>query len=309
MLSYTIRRLAVLVPILWVVATIVFLIMHFLPGDPAELMLRGVGGASPAQITEVRKQLGLDDPILVQYARFIWSAVHGNLGKSIRLKTDVSKVISRTFPYTAQLSVGAFVVSICIGIPLGIVAALKQRTWVDASAMVISLLGVSMPVFWLGLLLIFAFSFALGWLPPISPDLSLRSLILPSVALGSINAGLLARLVRANLLEVLQCEYIRTARARGLVEYKVVFYHALRNALIPTVTVLGLQFARMLTGAAVTETVFSRPGLGRLVVESVIWKDFPLVRGSILFAAVLFLGMNLLVDLVYAWLDPRIHYT
>lgn len=309
MLNYIIRRLAVVVPILWVVATIVFLIMYFLPGDPAELMLRGVGGASPAQIAEIRKQLGLDDPILVQYARFIWGAVRGDLGKSIRLKTDVSKVIFRTFPYTAQLSVGALVVSICIGIPLGIVAALKRGTWVDASAMVISLLGVSMPVFWLGLLLIFTFSFALGWLPPISSDLSLRSLILPSVALGSINAGLLARLVRANLLEVLQCEYVRTARAKGLVEYKVVFYHALRNALIPTVTVLGLQFATMLTGAAVTETVFSRPGLGRLVVESVIWKDFPLVRGSILFAAVLFLGMNLLIDLIYAWLDPRIHYT
>jgi len=308
MVAYVLRRVLVTIPVLWLVSLIVFSIMRLLPGDPAVLMLQGEGGASPEQIAELRELLGLNDPLYVQYGRFIWDAIHGRLGRSTRFKCDASTIIAKAFPFTAELSVGALLVSILLGLPMGVLAAVKPDTWVDGLCMTVSLVGVSMPVFWLGLLLIFFFSFQLGVLPSTSSDMSIRSLILPAFALGSINAGLIARLVRSNLLEVLGRDFINTARAKGLVEWSVICRHALRNALIPTVTVLGLQFARMLTGAAVTETVFSRPGIGRLVVDAVVWKDYPLVQGAVLFAAVLFLVMNLFVDLLYAWLDPRIHY-
>jgi len=282
--------------------------MHLIPGDPAALTLRGEGGASPVQIRELREQLGLNDPLYVQYGRFIWGAVQGKFGRSTRFKNDVSAVIMKSFPFTMQLSAGALVVSMVFGLAFGVIAALKRGSWIDSLSMAVSITGVSMPVFWLGLLLIFGFSFTLGWFPPLSRDMQLKSLVLPAFALGFINAGLIARLVRSNLLEILNRDYINTARAKGLREAVVILRHALRNALIPTVTVLGLQLATMLTGAAVTETVFSRPGLGRLVVDAVIWKDYPLVRGTVMFAAALFLTMNLFVDLTYAFLDPRIKY-
>lgn len=308
MVTYIIRRILVVIPVLWLISLIVFAIMHLVPGDPAILALGGEGGASPVQIAELRKQLGLDDPLHVQYGRFIWGAVQGKFGRSTRFKNDVSIVIMKSFPFTVQLSAAALVVSVVVGLSLGVIAALKRGSFIDSLSMAISITGVSMPVFWLGLLLIFAFSFTLGWFPPLSRDMQFKSLVLPAFALGFINAGLIARLVRSNLLEVLNCDYVNTARAKGLREAVVILRHALRNALIPSVTVLGLQLATMLTGAAVTETVFSRPGLGRLVVDAVIWKDYPLVQGTVMFAAALFLAMNLFVDFTYAFLDPRIKY-
>ena len=308
MVTYIIRRILVVIPVLWLISLIVFAIMHLVPGDPAILALRGEGGASPVQIAELRKQLGLDDPLHVQYGRFIWGAVQGKFGRSTRFKNDVSIVIMKSFPFTVQLSAAALVVSVVVGLSLGVIAALKRGSFIDSLSMAISITGVSMPVFWLGLLLIFAFSFTLGWFPPLSRDMQFKSLVLPAFALGFINAGLIARLVRSNLLEVLNRDYVNTARAKGLREAVVILRHALRNALIPSVTVLGLQLATMLTGAAVTETVFSRPGLGRLVVDAVIWKDYPLVQGTVMFAAALFLAMNLFVDFTYAFLDPRIKY-
>jgi len=308
MLSYIVRRTFVVLPILLFVSLIVFSVMHILPGDPAALMLGGESGASPEVMAQLREQLGLNDPLYVQYGRFIWGALHGDLGRSTRLKGKVTNVILKQFPFTAQLSVGALVTSVLLGFPLGVIAAVRRGSWIDSLSMMIALVGISMPVFWLGLLIILAFSFTLHWFPPVSGNLRIQSLILPAFALGFINAGLIARLVRSNLLEVLNLDYVNTARAKGQVERVVVLRHALRNALIPVATVLGLQFASMLTGAAVTETVFSRPGLGRLVVNAVVWKDYPLVQGTVLFAAALFLIMNLLVDLGYAWLNPRIRY-
>jgi len=308
MVGYLIRRILVALPVVWVVSLIVFAIMHVIPGDPATLALRGEGGVSPEQIEALREQLGLNDPLYVQYGRFVWNGLHGNLGRSTRLKSSVTSVIKQAFPFTVQLSVAALLVSIGIGLPLGILAALKRGSWVDSVCMAISLSAVSMPVFYFGLLMIFLFSFTLSWFPPVSRTMEIRYLVLPAVSLGFINAGLVARLVRSNLLEVLHRDYVNTARSKGLAEWVVVLRHVLRNALIPTVTVVGLQLARMLTGAAVTETVFGRAGLGRLVVNAVIWKDYPLVQGTVMFAAVLFLLMNLLVDITYSLLDPRIHY-
>lgn len=308
MLGYVVRRCVYVLPTLFVVSLIVFSIMHVLPGDPAALMLGGEAVASPQVIAQLRQQLGLNDPLYVQYERFIWDALHGNLGTSTRLKGSVTTIILHQFPFTAELSGGALLVSLFVGLPLGIIAALKKGTWVDSVAMGVSVTGVSMPVFWLGLLLLLVFAFLLGWFPPISSNFSIEALALPAFSLGFINAGLIGRLVRSNMLEVLTRDYIVSARAKGLSEWKVTSYHALRNALIPAITVLGLQFATMLTGAAVTETVFSRPGIGRLVVNAILWKDYPLVQGVVLFDAVLFLAGNLFVDICYVFLDPRIVY-
>lgn len=308
MARYLIRRILIALPVVWIVSLIVFAIMHVIPGDPATLALQGEGGVSPEQIIALRAQLGLDDPLYVQYGRFVWRALHGDFGRSTRFKSGVTGIIRQAFPYTVQLSGAALLVSIGVGMPLGIIAALKRGTWIDSVCMAISLSAVSMPVFYFGLLIIFLFSFTLHWFPSTSRTMELRYLVLPAFSLGFINAGLVARLVRSNLLEVLHRDYVNTARSKGLSEWVVILRHVLRNALIPTITVVGLQLARMLTGAAVTETVFGRPGLGRLVVNAVIWKDYPLVQGTVLFAAVLFLLMNLLVDVTYAMLDPRIHY-
>lgn len=306
---YVLNRLIQLLPVLWLISLIVFAVMHVLPGDPAELMLQGAegGATTPERLAEIRQEMGLDDSLVVQYARFLGNALVGDLGTSIRFRTPVVGLIMERFWFTLELAVSGLVVALLLGVPLGMIAAVRQNSWTDAGAMSLAYVGASMPVYWLGLILILLFSFTLNWLPPAGAD-DWRSLVMPAVTLGFVSAGLISRLVRSSMIEVLGEDYIRTSRAKGLTERLVLWRHGLKNALIPVVTMVGLQFGAMLAGAVVTETVFSRPGVGRLVVSAILSKDYPLVQGCILFLAVVYLLVNLLVDIAYAWLDPRIRY-
>jgi peptide/nickel transport system permease protein len=305
---YIANRLAQLIPVLFLISVIVFGILHALPGDPAELILQGAeGGAPPERLRELKTQMGLDDPLLVQYLRFAGGALVGDLGESIRFRTSVTGLILDRLWYTVELALAGLVVALLIGVPLGMIAAVRQNSWVDTLAMSVAYVGASMPVFWFGLIMILTFSFTFSWFPPAGAD-GLISLVLPAITLGFVSAGLISRLVRSSMIEVLGEDYIRTSRAKGMSERLVLWRHGFRNALIPVVTMVGLTFGGMLAGAVVTETVFSRPGLGRLVVSAILTKDYPLVQGCVLFLAVLYLSVNLVVDILYAWLDPRIRY-
>jgi peptide/nickel transport system permease protein len=310
MTRYIGERLTALLPVLILVSTAVFAIMHVLPGDPVQLMLAGAeaGSVTPERMEELRKAMGLDRPIYVQYASFLLNILRGDLGQSIRFQSPVTELVLTAAGHTLQLSLAGLLVALAIGLPLGIIAALFENTWVDTLCMVLALLAVSMPLFWLGQLLILLISIRFQWLPAIS-GAQLSGLILPAVTLGLVAAGLISRLTRASLSEVLHNDYIRTARAKGLREGGVIIQHAFKNTLIPVITVIGLQFGGMLSGAVVTETVFSRPGLGTLVVKGILWQDYPLVQGAVLFTGLSYVLVNLLVDLIYAWLDPRIHYS
>ena len=309
MLAYLGRRLAQLIPVLLLISLIVFLILHALPGDPAMLMLAGAegGAVSAERIAELQEAMGLNDPLPVQYGRFLLGSLRGDLGESIRLRTPVTEVILERFAFTIQLSLGGLACALLLGITTGILSALRPNGWTDVLFSLMAYFGMSMPLFWLGLMLIFLFAFQLKWFPPSGSE-GLDRLVLPSLTLGFVSAGAISRLTRSSLMEVLHEDYIRTAQAKGLARHRIVQRHALKNALIPVVTIVGLQFGGMLAGAVVTETVFSRPGLGRLVVQAILWKDYPLAQGIILFMAVLFLSANLLVDISYAWLDPRIRF-
>jgi ABC-type dipeptide/oligopeptide/nickel transport system permease component len=306
---YIANRVAQLVPVLFLISLIVFSIMHALPGDPVQLMLAGAesGSVTPERQEELRELMGLNDPLPVQYFRFVKGAVTGDLGTSVRLRSPVLDLILERFGSTIQLSLGGIFFAIVIGMSTGIIAALRQGSWMDTLSMMMAYVGVSLPLFWLGLLLILVFSFRLGWFPPAGQE-GLRALVLPSVTLGLVSAGVISRLTRSSLVEVLVEDYVRTARAKGLSARIVTIRHALRNAFLPVLTILGLQFGAMLAGTVVTETVFSRPGLGRLVVNAILWKDYPLVQGIILFIATTYVLVNLVVDICYAWLDPRIRY-
>jgi peptide/nickel transport system permease protein len=304
MWDYIARRLLLSVLVLWAVSTAVFCMMRFLPGDPVAVMLQRSGG-SAARIAELRHALGLDEPTYVQYVRFLSGIVHGDLGDSIFTGRPVVDVILEQLPATVQLAIASLIIGLALGIVLGVVSALWEGSWLDNLSMVFAATGVSMPSFWLGLMMIYLFSLRLGWLPATGQG-GIQRLIMPATVLGFGLAAVVARLTRSSLIEVLQQEYITTARAKGLAERLVVLRHALKNALIPVVTIVGLEFGWLLGGAVVTETVFSRQGLGRLAVQAVLWKDFPLVQGTVLFAAVFYLGVNLAVDIVYTVLDPRI---
>lgn len=309
MLAYLVGRLVQLVPILLLISLIVFLILHALPGDPAQLMLAGAegGAVSPERIAELQESMGLNDPLPVQYGRFVFGLMRGDLGSSIRLRAPVLDIILERLVFTVHLSLGGLVCALVIGLSTGILSALRPNGWFDFLSSFLAYIGMSMPLFWLGLVLIFVFAFQLRWFPPSGSE-GIQRLVLPSLTLGFVSAGSISRLTRSSLVETLYEDYVRTARAKGLAHRLVVQRHALQNALIPVVTIVGLQFGGMLAGAVVTETVFSRPGLGRLVVQAILWKDYPLAQGIILFLALLFLTANLLVDISYAWLDPRIRY-
>lgn len=309
LVRYVLSRLAQLGVVLFLVSLIIFSIMHALPGDPVQLMLSGAesGSVTPERQEELRAQMGLNDPLPVQYFRFVRGAVTGDLGTSVRLRSPVTELILDRLGSTLALSLGGILFALVIGVGTGVVAALKQGSWIDTVSMTLAYVGVSMPLFWLGLLLILVFSLQLGWFPPAGQG-GLKSLVLPSLSLGLISAGVIARLTRASLAEVLVEDYIRTARAKGLPKRILYLRHALRNAFLPVVTILGLQFGAMLAGAVVTETVFSRPGLGRLVVSAILWKDYPLVQGIVLFMATTYVLVNLFVDVFAAWLDPRIRH-
>lgn len=307
MLRYIQRRLLISIPVIWGVATIVFLLMRVIPGDPAQLMLSSTGG-SAEQIARLRKSLGLDDPLLVQYGHFIGGAIHGDFGTSLRNKQPVWQQIRAQLPATLQLTFASMAIAVVIGVVLGVVSAVWQHTWVDALAMSIAMVGICAPSFWLGLVLIYAFSFHFHWLPATGTG-GWRRLVLPSATLGLGSAAVIARLVRSSMVEALHQEFVTVARAKGLSELAVTLRHALKSALIPAVTLIGLQFGYLLAGAITVEAVFSRQGIGRLAVTAIVAKDYTVVQGVVLFAAVAYVLVNLVVDLIYAFLDPRIRYS
>jgi peptide/nickel transport system permease protein len=306
MLTWILRRILAVVPVLFGVTLAVFSMLFLVPGDPVKMMLAEFV-TNPDQVAQMRAQLHLDEPILKQYGRFVTSAARGDLGTSIRSRRPVTIEIGENLASTAQLALAAMLVAVGIGIPLGLLAALSRNSWLDVASMGTALLGVSMPSFWLGLLLIFVFSLHLAWFPATGGG-DLHHLILPAVTLGMIAAAIIARLTRSSMLEVLGQDYVRTARAKGLGSFSVVVRHALKNALIPIITIFGLQFGNLLAGAVIVETVFSRPGLGRLIVGGILNKDFPLVQGVVLFVATIYVLINLLVDVAYAYADPRIRF-
>lgn len=308
MYRYVLRRLLLAMPVLFGVSIAVFAMMHLIPGDPALAMLRGQPQVTEADVQRVRAQLGLNDPLPVQYLKYIGRVLHGDFGRSVQTHRPVLWDIAQQAPSTIQLALAAMALAVTMGIVLGIISALRQNTWIDTLAMLTALFGVSMPSFWFGLILIFVFALKLGWLPATGQG-GLERLILPAVALGMDFSAVTARLVRANLLEVLVTDYVRTARAKGLSEGRIVLRHALKNAMIPVITIIGLQFGTLLGGAVVVETVFARQGIGRLLVTAIIGKDFPMVQGIVLLAATVYVLVNLLVDLTYALFDPRIRYS
>lgn len=313
MRGYVLRRVLLTVPTVLGTSVLVFLILHIAPGDPA--MIVAGPTAPPDVVANIRTQLGLDQPVLVQYWRYISNALRGDLGRSILTRRSVSEEVATAFLNTFELVIAARIWSLLVAIPIGVVAAVKRQSIFDKLSMVTALLGLSLPIFWIGLMAIWLFAFQLGWFPvsgrggPVWSADGLRHLVLPALTLGGIQIPALARLTRSSVLEALGQDYVRTARAKGLAERLVVAKHALKNALLPVVTVVGLQFATLLGGAVVTETIFSWPGLGRLAVTAILTRDFPVVQGTILVAALTFITINLLVDLVYALLDPRIKYT
>lgn len=306
MLRYIGQRLVGAIPVLWGVATLVFVIMRLLPGDPAALMLSEAGASADA-IARLRVELGLDQPLFMQYGHYLANLLQGDLGTSLFARRPVTMIIAEQLPSTIELALAAMAVATALGGLLGVLAAVKNRTWIDSLATAMSVTGVSVPVFWSGLLLIWLFSLQLGWLPATGQG-GVRHLILPALVLGYASSGTIARLVRSSLLEVMDQDYIRTARAKGLREWLVLSRHALKNALVPVVTIIGLQFGFLLGGTVVTETVFSRQGIGRLLVNSILWKDFPVVQGIVVLAGVVYTLGNLTVDIAYAFLDPYIRY-
>ncbi|MBI4675034.1 MAG: ABC transporter permease [Chloroflexi bacterium] len=328
---YLLKRSLTLILVLLGVSLLVFGFVRLIPGDPAVVMLGE--RATPENIERIRAQLGLDKPVYEQYLIFISNALRGDLGTSVLRQEPVTREIIRRFPATIELAFGAMIIATLLGIPLGILSAVKRNSWFDASSMVVALTGVSMPVFWLGLMLIFLFAVTLRWLPsgarldantqfqPITNSVLLdsllqgnpalffqgvRHLILPALALGTIPMAIIARMTRSSMLEVLNQDYVRTARAKGLHERGVILRHALRNALLPVITVVGLQVGILLSGAILTETVFSWPGIGRWLVDAIYARDYPIVQGVTLTIAIIFVVINLFVDVLYTLVDPRV---
>lgn len=303
MRGFFLRRVALVIPTIVGAVTLVFFFLHMIPGDPVEVMLGET--AQQADKEKLREELGLNLPLYVQYGRFMAGVAQGDLGESYFYRRPVAQVIAGRVPATVELALAAFLVAGVIAIPLGIVAALREGTAVDNASVLFSLVGVSMPNFWLGPLLIILFSIQLGWFP-VSGRGGVGSLVLPAITLGTALAAVLSRMTRASLLERLGEDYLTVARAKGLPEWKVILKHALRNALIPIITVMGLQFGALLSGAIITENVFSWPGIGTLLINAIAARDYPLVQGCVLFITLSYVFVNLVTDLLYGWVDPRI---
>ena len=333
MLKYIAHRLGQLIPVLLGVSVLVFFGMHLIPGDVAQLLLGDKGTA--ADLQRLRHQLGLDQPVYVQYVRFLFGAVRGDFGVSLRTRQSAIWEIGQALPVTIELSLAALLFAVAFGLAIGVAAARRPHSLIDTGSMIGVLIGVSMPVFWTGILLLLVFGGILGWLPlggildegltlrritgmavldgllagnGSATASALRHLILPAVALGVTSMATIARMARSTMLDVLTLDYVRTARAKGVGERQVVAHHALRNALLPVVTLIGLQLGLLLSGAVLTETIFALPGLGRLAITSVLARDYPVVQGVVIIAACIFVLANLLVDVLYAYLDPRIRY-
>lgn len=305
MLQFILRRFAILVPTLLGVATLVFFFLHMIPGDPVEVMLGETAQAADKE--KLREDLGLNDPVHVQYVRFISGMFTGDLGASFFYKKPVTKIVLERLPATVELAIASMVVAILIAIPIGIFAAIRQYSMFDNVSMFLAFLGVSMPNFWLGPLLILAFSIHFEWFP-VSGRAGIESLILPAITLGTAMAAMLSRITRSSVLEVLGEDFVTTARAKGLPERTVVLRHVLKNALIPIITVVGLQFGALLSGAIITETVFDWPGLGTLFIRAIESRDYPLVQGCVLYISLGYILVNLVADLAYALVDPRVRY-
>ena len=303
MLRYFIRRVLLAVPVLLGVATLVFSLIHLVPGDPAQAMMGD--GASPQDVAELRKSLGLDQPLLTQYGTFLRNAIKGDLGKSFRTGQPVTMMIVERIPATAELAVAAMIIAVLIAIPLGVIAAVWRGTAIDYSAMTFALAGVSIPNFWLGPLLAIVFAVELGWLP-VSGRGTLAHLVLPAISLGLALAAILARMTRASLLDELGELYVRAARARGVSNTAAISRHALRNSMVPLLTIIALQFGAVLTGAVITETIFAWPGIGRFMFEAIKNRDYPVIQGTTLIFSLLFMLTSVLVDLLYGVLDPRV---
>ena len=297
------RRLLLLVPTVLGVLTLVFFLVHLIPGDPVEVMLGET--ASSADLNQLRADLGLDRPLGEQYARFLGGLARGDLGRSFFYRKPVLAVIGAALPATAVLAAAALAVALLIALPVGVVAAVRRNRLTDRLALVGSLVGVSMPNFWLGPLLIILFSFRLGWLP-VSGREGASSLVLPALTLGTALSAILVRMTRASMLDVLGEDYLRTARAKGVGERTVIARHALRNALLPVVTIVGLQFGALLSGAVITENVFAWPGVGTLLIQAITARDYPLVQGCVLVISLCYVVVNFLTDALYAIIDPRV---
>jgi ABC-type dipeptide/oligopeptide/nickel transport system permease component len=302
---YLARRLALTAPVLLGVATLVFSLIHLIPGDPAQAMLGAT--AADADVAQLRRQLGLDRPLIVQYVSFLQGLLRADLGTSLRTGAPVTGELLGRMPATLELAAAAMLVALAVSLPLGILAAVRRGGVVDHLAMTASLAGVCLPNFWLGPLLAIIFAVELGWLP-VSGRGSMDHLVLPALSLGAALAAVLARMTRASLVEELREPYVAAARARGVSPARAVLAHAFRNSLIPVVTVIGLQFGAVLTGAVITETIFAWPGIGRLLIQSIGFRDYPMVQGCILLIAITYAAMILLADLLYVALDPRIRY-
>jgi peptide/nickel transport system permease protein len=299
------RRLLLTIPVFFGVATVVFFLIHLIPGDPVQAMLGE--SAAPADIAVLRGRLGLDRPLIVQYGAFLEGLVTGDLGTSLRTNQTVASTLSERLPATVELAAAAMLFALGFAIPMGTIAAVRAGTRLDHMTMTAALVGISMPNFWLGPLLAIVFSILLGWLP-VSGRGTPAHLILPAVTLAAPLAAVLARMTRASVLEELRELYVLAARARGVSRARAVLRHAFRNSLVPIVTLLGLQLGGLLTGAVITETIFAWPGVGRLLIQSIGFRDYPMVQGCILLIAVMYVSLNLLADLLYGMLDPRIRY-
>jgi len=306
MRNYIIRRLLLLILVLWGVTLVTFILMHVVPGDPAKVLLGKLSG-NEVLVTKLRHQLGLDKPLVVQYFEFVKGILHGNLGNSYKFKASVMSLILERMPATIKLTFGALIIGLLVGLSSGIISAVRRYSIWDTFSMVFAFIGVSMPVFWLAMLLQLLFAVKLGWFHVSGFD-GLRDLVLPSVTLGLIYSASIARMTRSSILEVIRMDYVRTARAKGAPERIVIFRHVFRNALIPVVTLIGMQFGGLLTGAALTETVFQIPGVGKLLINSTLDLDYPMIQGGVIFVAIIFVLINLFVDILYAYLDPTIRY-
>jgi peptide/nickel transport system permease protein len=313
MANFLLRRLFTTLLVMLGVSFVVFIIIHLVPGDPVRVML-GLQ-ADQARVKEIRHLMGFDRPILVQYADWLWSALHGDLGQSYITGDSVAAAVGQRLPATLSLALAALFIALAIALPAGMISAMRPGSLADYAAMIFSQIGVSVPDFWMGILLILIFSLGLGWLPPsgyTSPTENLgewlKHLILPATTIGLITASILTRFVRSAILEVLHQNYVRTAHAKGLPESRVMTRHVLLNAAIPIVTIVGLQMASLLGGVIIVEIIFAWPGLGRLALDSVTRRDYPMVQGAVLLVALSFAIINVIVDLLYAYLDPRVKY-
>jgi ABC-type dipeptide/oligopeptide/nickel transport system permease component len=306
MKTYILRRVAQSALTLLGVSVLVFVILRVLPGDPARMLLPD--GAPEAAVAELNRQLGLREPLIVQYGLFLRSVAHGDFGQSFQYRAPALRVVLERLPATVQLTVAAMLVTIAAGVSLGIGTAVRRGTRYDVAGTILAVLGQSLPNFWLGIMLILLFGVALRWLPT-SGFAGWTSLVLPAVTLAAFPTALVARLTRSSMLEILNRDYIRTGRAKGLAERSVVLRHALRNAAIPVLTVIGLQIGALLGGAVITESVFAWPGMGKLIVDAIFFRDFPVVQTVLILSATVFVGINLLVDLLYTIIDPRIRYS